>query len=225
MKKIILLTLFFIFGTLNIAKGESEMTEKQKSIVEISAFTANGNLAGLKESINLGLDSGLTVNEVKEIMVQLYAYCGFPRSLNALGVLSNTVDERKASGKATEVGRESTPIPSDRNSLVYGTQVQTEIVGMEVKGGIYEFAPMADRYLKAHLFGDIFGQDILDYRTRELVTVAALASMDGVNPQLQAHIGISRNVGVTNEELNGIVEVLKAKLGNEKADNIQQFLK
>lgn len=225
MKKIILLTLFFIFGTLNIAKGESEMTEKQKSIVEISAFTANGNLEGLKESINLGLDSGLTVNEVKEIMVQLYAYCGFPRSLNALGVLSNTVDERKASGKVTEVGRESTPIPSDRNSLVYGTQVQTEIVGMEVKGGIYEFAPMADRYLKAHLFGDIFGQDILDYRTRELVTVAALASMDGVNPQLQAHIGISRNVGVTNEELNGIVEVLKAKLGNEKADNIQQFLK
>lgn len=225
MKKIILLTLFFIFGTLNIAKGESEMTEKQKSIVEISAFTANGNLEGLKEGINLGLDSGLTVNEVKEIMVQLYAYCGFPRSLNALGVLSNTVDERKASGKATEVGRESTPIPSDRNSLVYGTQVQTEIVGMEVKGGIYEFAPMADRYLKAHLFGDIFGQDILDYRTRELVTVAALASMDGVNPQLQAHIGISRNVGVTNEELNGIVEVLKAKLGNEKADNIQQFLK
>ena len=225
MKKIILLTLFFIFGTLNIAKGESEMTEKQKSIVEISAFTANGNLEGLKESINLGLDSGLTVNEVKEIMVQLYAYCGFPRSLNALGILSNTVDERKASGKATGVGRESTPIPSDRNSLVYGTQVQTEIVGMEVKGGIYEFAPMADRYLKAHLFGDIFGQDILDYRTRELVTVAALASMDGVNPQLQAHIGISRNVGVTNEELNGIVEVLKAKLGNEKADNIQQFLK
>lgn len=225
MKKIILLTLFFIFGTLNIAKGESEMTEKQKSIVEISAFTANGNLEGLKESINLGLDSGLTVNEVKEIMVQLYAYCGFPRSLNALGILSNTVDERKASGKATEVGRESTPIPSERNSLVYGTQVQTEIVGMEVKGGIYEFAPMADRYLKAHLFGDIFGQDILDYRTRELVTVAALASMDGVNPQLQAHIGISRNVGVTNEELNGIVEVLKAKLGNEKADNIQQFLK
>lgn len=225
MKKIILLTLFFIFGTLNIAKGESEMTEKQKSIVEISAFTANGNLEELKESINLGLDNGLTVNEVKEIMVQLYAYCGFPRSLNALGVLSNTVDERKASGKATEVGRESTPIPNDRNSLVYGTQVQTEIVGMEVKGGIYEFAPMADRYLKAHLFGDIFGQDILDYRTRELVTVAALASMDGVNPQLQAHIGISRNVGVTNEELNGIVEVLKAKLGNEKADNIQQFLK
>ena len=200
------------------------MTNKDKSIVEISIFTAIGNLKELEKSVNLGLDNELTVNEIKEIMVQLYAYCGFPRSLNALGVLSNTVDERKASGKVTEVGRESTPIPSDRNSLVYGTQVQTKIVGMEVKGGIYDFAPMADRYLKAHLFGDIFGQDILDYRTRELVTVAALASMDGVNPQLQAHIGISKNVGVTGDELNGIIEVLKDKLGFEKANNMQLFL-
>ena len=197
------------------------MTNKDKSIVEISIFIAIGNLKELEKSVNLGLDNELTVNEIKEIMVQLYAYCGFPRSLNALGVLSNTVDERKASGKVTEVGRESTPIPSDRNSLVYGTQVQTKIVGMEVKGGIYDFAPMADRYLKAHLFGDIFGQDILDYRTRELVTVAALASMDGVNPQLQAHIGISKNVGVTDDELNGIIEVLKDKLGFEKANNIK----
>ena len=192
--------------------------------VEISIFTAIGNLKELEKSVNLGLDNELTVNEIKEIMVQLYAYCGFPRSLNALGVLSNTVDERKASGKVTEVGRESTPIPSDRNSLVYGTQVQTKIVGMEVKGGIYDFAPMADRYLKALLFGDIFGQDILDYRTRELVTVAALASMDGANPQLQAHIGISKNVGVTDDELNGTIEVLKDKLGFEKANNIKQFL-
>jgi 4-carboxymuconolactone decarboxylase len=201
--------------------GGIKMTNKDKSIVEISIFTAIGNLKELEKSVNLGLDNELTVNEIKEIMVQLYAYCGFPRSLNALGVLSNTVDERKASGKVTEVGRESTPIPSDRNSLVYGTQVQTKIVGMEVKGGIYDFAPMADRYLKAHLFGDIFGQDILDYRTRELVTVAALASMDGVNPQLQAHIGISKNVGVTDDELNGIIEVLKDKLGFEKANNIK----
>lgn len=200
------------------------MTNKDKSIVEISIFTAIGNLKELEKSVNLGLDNELTVNEIKEIMVQLYAYCGFPRSLNALGVLFNIVNERKISGKVTEEGRESIPIPSDRNSLVYGTQVQTKIVGMEVKGGIYDFAPMADRYLKAHLFGDIFGQDILDYRTRELVTVEALASMDGVNPQLQAHIGISKNVGVTDDELNGIIEVLKDKLGFEKANNIKQFL-
>lgn len=225
MKKILLSILFFILGTLSIAEEGIKMTEKQKSITEISIFTAKGDLEELKKSINSGLDNGVTLNEAKEIMVHLYAYCGFPRSLNALSVLSNTADEREKNGVRTEIGRESTPVPQNRNSLEYGTKVQTEIVGMEVKGGIYDFAPMADKYLKAHLFGDIFGQDILDYKTREIVTVAALASMEGVNPQLQAHIGISRNVGVTDEELKEISEILKNKLGNEKADNMQQFLK
>lgn len=223
MKKILLVGLFFILGISSFSKEEIKMTEKEKSIIEISIFTANGNLKELKKSVDSGLNNGVTLNEAKEIMTHLYAYCGFPRSLNALGVLSNAVAEKN--GIRTEIGKESTPIPQNRNSLEYGTQVQTEIVGMEVKGGIYDFAPMADIYLKAHLFGDIFGQDILNYKTREFVTVAALASMDGVNPQLQAHIGISRNVGVTDEELAVITEILKNKLGTEKADNMKQFLK
>lgn len=225
MKKILLSILFFTLGTLSIAEEGIKMTEKQKSITEISIFTAKGDLEELKKSINSGLDNGVTLNEAKEIMVHLYAYCGFPRSLNALSVLLNTADEREKNVVRTEIGREATPVPQSRNSLEYGTKVQTEIVGMEVKGGIYDFAPMADKYLKAHLFGDIFGQDILDYKTREIVTVAALASMEGVNPQLQAHIGISRNVGVIDEELKEISEILKNKLGDEKAGNMQQFLK
>ena len=224
MKKILLSVLFFILGILSFSEEEIKMTKKERSIVEISIFTAKGNLEELEKSINFGLDNELTLNEAKEIMVHLYAYCGFPRSLNALNVLSNTADEREKNGIKTEMGKESTPVPQNRNSLEYGTKVQTDIVGMEVKGGIYEFAPMADVYLKAHLFGDIFGQDIFDYKTREIITVSALASMDGVNPQLQAHIGISRNVGVTDEELNNIVEIIKNKLGIEKADNMKQFL-
>lgn len=224
MKKILLSVLFFILGILSFSEEEIKMTKKERSIVEISIFTAKGNLEELEKSINFGLDNELNLNEAKEIMIHLYAYCGFPRSLNALNVLSNTADEREKNGIKTEMGKESTPVPQNRNSLEYGTKVQTDIVGMEVKGGIYEFAPMADVYLKAHLFGDIFGQDIFDYKTREIITVSALASMDGVNPQLQAHIGISRNVGVTDEELNDIVEIIKNKLGIEKADNMKQFL-
>lgn len=224
MKKFLITFLFFILGTLSFSKEEMKMTAKEKNIIEISIFTANGNLEELKKSVDSGLNNGVTLNEAKEIMTHLYAYCGFPRSLNALNVLSTVAAEREKNGIRTEIGKESTPIPQNRNSLEYGTKVQTEIVGREVKGGIYDFAPMADKYLKAHLFGDIFGQDILNYRTRELVTVAALASMEGVNPQLQAHIGISRNVGVTDEELIEVSEILKNKLGVEKADNMKQFL-
>jgi 4-carboxymuconolactone decarboxylase len=53
----------------------------QKSIIPIAAFTANGDREKLKTALNEGLDAGLTVNEIKEILVQMYAYAGFPRSL------------------------------------------------------------------------------------------------------------------------------------------------
>jgi alkylhydroperoxidase/carboxymuconolactone decarboxylase family protein YurZ len=56
---------------------------KQQSIVTISAFTAKGDLLQLQNALVDGLDAGLTVNEIKEVLVQLYAYTGFPRSLNA----------------------------------------------------------------------------------------------------------------------------------------------
>ena len=37
----------------------------------------------------------LTVNEAKETLSQLYAYTGFPRSLNALASLQKVVAERR----------------------------------------------------------------------------------------------------------------------------------
>lgn len=201
------------------------MTDREKSIVIVSVFTAKGDMIELEKSVKLALEKGVTVDEIKESMIQLYAYCGFPRSLNALGILFNIVNESKKSGKILKIGRESTPVPKDRNSLIYGTKIQTEIVGAEVKGGIYEFAPMIDIYLKSHLFGDIFGQDVLDYKTREFITIGALASMEGVNPQLKAHIQIGKNTGITDEELIELVEVLRENIGDERAENMRKLLK
>lgn len=78
--------------------------------------------------------------------------------------------------------------------------------------------------MKTHLFGDIFSSDVLDYKTRELVTVAALASMEGVNPQLQAHITMSQNAGVSVKELQEITQVLKKNVGRKEAKNYEKLL-
>jgi alkylhydroperoxidase/carboxymuconolactone decarboxylase family protein YurZ len=49
------------------------LNTKQEAIVPIAAFTAKGDLGKLKTALNEGLDVGLTVNEIKEILVQMYA--------------------------------------------------------------------------------------------------------------------------------------------------------
>ena len=39
---------------------------------------ASSQMDKLNTALNQGLDAGLTINETKEILVQLYAYTGFP---------------------------------------------------------------------------------------------------------------------------------------------------
>lgn len=182
-------------------------TEQAAWMSAIACDEAKGDLVALESAIHNGLDAELTVSQIKEALSQLYAYTGFPRSLNALGVLQRVIDDRQAKGVKVIMGEDASVLPDDYNALERGTAVQTQLVG---KAFEYEFAPATDYYLKAHLFGDIFARDNLTYADRELVTVSALSGLEGVEPQLKAHIAGARNMGVSEEQLQGIVVALAA---------------
>ena len=139
--------------------ASAELTDREASIVPIAAFTANGNQEQLKKALAKGLDNGLTVNEIKAVLEQMYAYTGFPRSLTALGVYVKLLDERKAAGLKDTVGREPTPLPESADLHQIGTKTQTELVGRPVAGPVYTFSPNIDTYLKDHLFDAIFAND------------------------------------------------------------------
>jgi 4-carboxymuconolactone decarboxylase len=203
------------------AKG---LNAREEKIVPIAAFTATGDLMKLKPALNDGLDAGLTVNEIKEILVQLYAYAGFPRSLNAIDTFMGVMEERGKKGIKDEPGKEPSPLPAGKSSIELGTEIQTGLAGKPVTGAIYAFAPAIDRFLKGHLFGDIFGRDNLDFKSREIATISALAAMGGVNPQLQAHFNIGLNVGLTAAQLRSLVSVLATKVGKKEADNAGDIL-
>ncbi|MGD9157471.1 MAG: carboxymuconolactone decarboxylase family protein [Desulfobacteraceae bacterium] len=203
---------------------QNTLSQREQSIIQIAAFTAGGDIDRLKPALNEGLDAGLTVNEIKEILVQMYAYAGFPRSLNGLGTFMGVMNERMEKGIKDEQGKEAGPMPTDKTSLVFGTENQTKLIGVPVKGPLFDFAPVIDEYLKAHLFGNIFQRDVLDWRDRELATIAALANIKGVGSQLQAHYGISMNNGVTPEQLQDFIKVLEGKVGPEVARNAGDVL-
>ena len=182
-------------------------TEQAAWMSAIACDEAKGDLVALESAIHNGLEAELTVSQIKEALSQLYAYTGFPRSLNALGVLQRVIGDRQAKGVKVIMGEDASPLSDDYDALKEGTRVQTQLVGNPFK---YEFAEATDYYLKAHLFGDIFARDNLTYADRELVTVSALSGLEGVEPQLKAHIAGARNMGVTEEQLQGIVVALAA---------------
>ncbi|MGA7577102.1 MAG: carboxymuconolactone decarboxylase family protein [Desulfobaccales bacterium] len=210
------------------SRGRPTKTEglnaKQEKIVAIAAFTGKGDLDRLRAALNEGLDAGLTVNEIKEVLVQIYAYAGFPRSLNGIGTFMSVMEERQQKGIEDELGREPSPLPLDKSRLELGTAIQTRLIGSPASGAIYTFAPAIDAFLKDHLFGDIFGRDNLDFRSREIATISALASMEGVNPQLQAHFNIGFNTGLTGAQMKSLISVLAAKVGKKEADNASAVL-
>lgn len=203
---------------------QQTLSERQQAILPIGAFTANGDLEHLREALDRGLDSGLTVNEIKEILVQLYAYVGFPRSLNALSEYMSVVQQRKAKGLNDEAGRLPSPMPPPQQMMAAGTVNQTKLVGVAVSGALFDFAPAIDKFLKAHLFGAVFTRDNLDWQARELATVGALSALDGLGAQVRSHMQISCNVGLTEEQLRQAVEVLRTQVGSKAAANAKAAL-
>lgn len=186
------------------------LSTKQQAIPPITAAAAVGDMTRLNEALWQGLDAGLTVSEVKEILVQLYAYAGFPRSLNALGESMKVLQARRQRGLQDAPGREpAAPVPTGGELLAVGTANQTKLLGGPAKGQLFVFAPAIDAYLKTHLFGDIFARDNLDWQSRELATLGVLAALQGVESQLQAHLRISMNVGLAADQLREVADVLE----------------
>ena len=201
------------------------LTARQQAIVPVAAHAAAGDIAALNTALNQGLDAGLTVSDAKEILVQLYAYAGFPRSLNALGELMKVVEARKQRGIHDAPGRApSKPIPKGDALLAVGTANQTQLSGAPVEGPLFDFAPTANEYLRTHLFGDIFERDNLDWQSRELATIGMLSALPGVEPQLRAHIRIGMNTGLTQGQLQQLAEVLATRVNADAARRAREAL-
>src|SRR5690606_22835092 len=116
----------------------------------------------------------LTINEIKESMVHLYAYAGFPRSIRGLQTFMSILDEREAKGIKDEHGPEATPINDDRDKYERGVETLYELTGSDwskPETGYGAFDPTIDTFLKEHLFADIFERDVLSYDQRQLTTI------------------------------------------------------
>ncbi|MBW4595917.1 MAG: carboxymuconolactone decarboxylase family protein [Brasilonema angustatum HA4187-MV1] len=235
MKKLIVflaLVSVVIFSLLFLSEAQTmnndqTLNARQQSIVTISAFTANGDLENLRKALNGGLDAGLTVNEVKEVLVQMYAYCGFPRSLNGINTFMAALKERKNKGIADTQGKTATPINDTGDKYERGRKTLEMLTGQpqsKPAKGFGEFSPTIDRFLKEHLFADIFDSDILNYQQRELATISALAAMPGVESQLESHLSMGMNTGLTESGLREAFGLIEKNISRQQAETARKSL-
>jgi len=206
---------------------EKQLSSKEQHIVIVAVVTAKGDLVKLKPVLNTALDAGLTVNEIKETIVHLYAYAGFPRSLRGLQTFMVVLDERKAKGIGDEIGVKASAINDERSKYERGKAILEKLTGVPETGpktGYAAFAPEIEVFLKEHLFADIFERDVLTYAERELVTISVLAGIGGVEPMLGSHLNICLNVGISPDQLQQFIEIIKSTIGKIEAKTAQKVL-
>ena len=197
------------------------LSSKQQSLVAIASLTAKGNLQMLRPVLISGLEAGLTVNEIKEVLVHVYAYCGFPRSIRGLQTFMTVLEERRGKGIIDPMGKEASPGISRESKYERGKKVLEQLTGQPETGpkrGYAAFSPEIDVFLKEHLFADIFERDVLGYTDRELTTISVLTSLGGVEPMLQSHLGICLRLGLTEPQLKQVMALIETTVGKDEAE-------
>lgn len=209
------------------AEANQVLTPREQAIVAVASYTGKGDLEHLATALAQALEAGMTVNEVNEVLIHAYAYCGFPRSLRAIQTFIQVVDQRKAKGIDDHAGREVSPIDDSRSRYDRGCDVLSEISGVPAsapQAGYALFAPTVERFLKEHLFADLFERDLLTWRERELATVSILAGVGGVEPMFRSHAAICLHLGFTAEQLSAVLNIVETNLGKTYSEPLRGVL-
>ncbi|MFA6527780.1 MAG: carboxymuconolactone decarboxylase family protein [Candidatus Babeliales bacterium] len=86
-------TIEYAFGDIY---SRPELDVRSREIASIAALTALGfAIPQLKVHINAGLNVGLSETEIKEIIIQMSVYAGFPVALNAMNAAKEVFNTRK----------------------------------------------------------------------------------------------------------------------------------
>ncbi|WP_315810665.1 MULTISPECIES: carboxymuconolactone decarboxylase family protein [unclassified Bradyrhizobium] len=91
--------------------------------------------------------------------------------------------------------------------------------GAKVIAALADIAPDFATYLFEFPFGDIYSRPGLDFRAREIATIAALTALGNAAPQLKVHIEAGLNVGLSREEITEVIMQMAVYAGFPAALN------
>lgn len=215
----------YSFGDIYSREG---LDLKSKEIAVVAALTALGNAQPqLKVHINGALNVGCTINEVKEVILQMSGYSGFPTCINAMNALKDVLSERQEQGINDCIGDEPTNEISPMDRYEVGVKELSELDDNQVnvlEKAYNDFSPDLVK-LVINSYADIIGRNNLSKIYRQIATIAALTALGNAKPQLKFHINAGLNIGLTADEIKEIMILMTVYSGFPSAINGTNILK
>ncbi len=183
----------YIFGELCYT---GSLDNRMRELVTITVLTAIQALPQLKAHLNACLNVGCTPVELREAVYQCAPFLGFPRTLNAIGVLDEVLTARGVSLPLPRQGTVADGERYEKGLAIYGDEIKVRYAWLPKP-----FDAALPRFLTEHCFGDFHTRAGLDQRTRELLTVVLLAALGGAEVQVKSHVAGALKTGSTREEV------------------------
>jgi len=215
----------FAFGDIYTRAG---LDLKSKEIAVVASLTAMGTAQSqLKVHINGALNTGADISEIKEVILQMSVYSGFPRCINAMNALKEVLNERQEHGRKDTIGKPATT-DININRLEAGEKELSRLDSTQVEKlkDIYrDFSPELVRFILEYGYGDILSRDNLDVKHRQIATIAALTALGNAQSQLRFHIKAALNIGLTIENIKEIMLLMTVYAGFPAGINGTNILK
>ncbi|MBD2529956.1 carboxymuconolactone decarboxylase family protein [Nostoc flagelliforme FACHB-838] len=200
---------------IEFARGEiwnrRGLSLKSREFATLVMVTALGNQSDSVEThVEGALRAGATETEIKELLLQMTVYAGYPKTLTAVTAAQQIFVNLKQRGIVA-----ISPQPNlesrrqaETNEARYrrGLEALNQISkasGEAVVKSFEDIAPDLGRYILEFSYGEVFSRPNLDLKIRELATVSALTGLNTTASELplKVHINGALNVGANCQEI------------------------
>ena len=200
------------------------LDDKTRELITITVLTTDQTLPQLKAHTNAALNIGVTPIQIREAIYQLAPFIGYPKVLNAVGVINEVLESR-----GIKLPLESQGTVKEDQRFEKGKEQQFPLYGDQMKEYMSdlpkEFAEAIPILLTESLFGDYYTRKGLDVQMRELTIFCALVTLGGTERQMASHALGNLKVSNSKETLLSAMVHIYPYVGFPRISNAIKVIK
>ncbi|MBQ6983202.1 MAG: carboxymuconolactone decarboxylase family protein [Synergistaceae bacterium] len=190
---------------------QAKITQTERKLIEIVVLTTNQNHKFISRVAGEALNLGVKPLEIREALYHVAPYIGFPKVFEALDVVNEVFT---AHGIKLPLENQGTTTDADRfeKGLAFQVGAYGERIN-QMRDSTPDFQKHLQDNLSAFCFGDTYTRGTLDYKMREMLTMAVIGTLGTGEPQYKSHVAGTLAAGATKEEVIGIITVMNPYIG------------
>lgn len=198
----------YIYGDLS---RQIKLTDTERELIKIVVLTTGQNYKFLKRVIEGALALEVTPLQIREALYHVAPYIGFPKVFEALDVANEVFVS-----KGIKLPLENQGTTTDADRFEKGLAFQVGAYGERInqmRDATPDFQKHLQDNLSAFCFGDTYTRGTLDYKMREMLTMAVIGTLGTGEPQYKSHVAGTLAAGATKEEVIGVITTMNPYIG------------